>query len=71
MAQGQNKTLIADLENTLKPYRDGKCKVLIQYQSEEGEAKFQLGDQWSVVPERDLLRRLSSLEGVISAKVVY
>ena len=70
-AEEQKSSLIADLENTLKPYRDGNCKVLIQYQSAQGEAKFQLGEQWNVVPERDLLRRLSSLEGVIAARVVY
>lgn len=67
----QKSGLISDLENTLKPYRDGGCKVLIQYQTAEGEAKFQLGDQWNVVPERDLLKRLASLEGVIAARVVY
>ena len=70
-AEQQKGSLIADLENTLKPYRDGPCKVLIQYQSAQGEAKFQLGEQWNAVPERDLLRRLSSLEGVVAAKVVY
>ena len=70
-ADQQKGTLIADLENTLKPYRDGDCKVLIQYQSAQGEAKFELGAQWKVVPERDLLRRLSSLEGVVAARVIY
>ncbi|MDW3095198.1 MAG: DNA polymerase III subunit alpha [Gammaproteobacteria bacterium] len=70
-AEEQKDSLIVDLENTLKPYRDGSCKVLIQYQSAHGEAKFQLGDQWNVVPERDLIRRLSSLQGVNNARVVY
>ena len=70
-AAEQNGGLIGELENTLKPYRDGACKVLIQYQTAQGEAKYQLGDQWNVAPERDLLRRLSSLDGVATARVVY
>jgi DNA polymerase III subunit alpha len=70
-AEQQKVSLIGDLENTLKPYRDGSCKVLIQYQSAEGEARFQLGEQWNVVPKRDLLKRLSSLQGVVAARVVY
>ncbi len=70
-AQQRQNTLISDLENTLKPYRNGSCKVLIQYQSALGDAKFQLGEQWNVVPEKDLLRRLSGLPGVMNARVVY
>ena len=70
-AEQKRPTLVAELEDTLKPYREGKCKVLIQYQTEKGEAKFQLGDQWSVVPERTLLTQLTSLEGVNAARVVY
>ena len=69
---GQQKSALKDeLENTLKLYRDGKCRVLIQYQTDRGEAKYQLGEQWNVIPERELLRRLSSLEGVMGARVVY
>ena len=70
-AEQQKSALKDELENTLKLYRDGKCRVLIQYQTDQGEAKYQLGQQWNVVPERELLRRLSSLEGVTAARVVY
>lgn len=69
---GQQKSALKDeLENTLKLYRDGKCRVLIQYQTDQGEAKYQLGEQWNVVPEKELLRRLAGLEGVMGARVVY
>ncbi len=70
-AAEKRSTLVAELEDALKPYREGKCKVLIQYQTAQGEAKFQLGDQWSVVPERTLLTQLAGLQGVNGARVVY
>ena len=70
-AAEKRPSLIADLEDTLKPYRDGRCKVLIQYQTEQGAAKYQLGEQWNVVPERALLTQLSTLQGVNGARVVY
>jgi len=70
-ATEKRPSLVAELEDTLKPYREGKCKVLIQYHTQQGAAKFQLGDQWSVVPERTLLAQLASLQGVSGARVVY
>jgi len=70
-AAEKRPTLIAELENTLKPYCDGKCKVLIQYHTSHGEAKYQLGEPWSVVPDRALLAQLASLKGVDGARVVY
>ncbi len=70
-AREKRSTLVAELENTLKPYRDGKCKVLIEYHTDQGEAKFQLGDTWNVVPERALLTQLAALDGVKGARVVY
>jgi len=70
-AENRRPTLVAELEDTLKPYCEGKCKVLIQYQTSKGGAKFQLGDPWSVVPDRALLTQLSSLPGVEGARVVY
>ncbi len=70
-AADRRPTLVTELEDTLKPYCDGNCKVLIQYQTAQGQAKFQLGAPWSVVPERALLTQLASLKGVDSTRVVY
>ncbi|MEM8843449.1 MAG: DNA polymerase III subunit alpha [Pseudomonadota bacterium] len=65
------QSLLGELESTLQPYRDGECRVHIRYKSDNVEAQYRLGKQWSVVPQRDLLRRLSTLNGVREARVVY
>ena len=67
-----NKTNISELGNTLKPYiAGGSCKVLISYKSAEAEAQFKFGEDWAVIPKKELLRELSSINGVLSAKVSY
>ena len=63
--------LVAQMQATLKPYLKGKCQVHIAYSSQSAQAQFQLGPEWSVVPERELLRRLQELEGVVSTHIMY
>ena len=70
-ASAQKVNLKDDLEAVLKPYRDGRCRVLIEYHTRQGEARYRLGEQWNVIPETDLLRRLAALKGVLHARVVY
>jgi DNA polymerase-3 subunit alpha len=68
---GAGKSLLGELETTLQPYRDGDCRVHICYRTNDAEAQFLLGEEWKVVPQRDLIRRLASLNGVKEARVVY
>lgn len=63
--------LAGELQSTLKPFCDGQCRVLISYTSDAATARYQLGEQWSVVPEKELLRRLAKLHGVVGTKVSY
>ena len=71
----QNETqkvkLAHELMNTYKPYLGGKCKVKIRYRTEGEEGEINVGEQWSVVPDKELLRRLNKLKGVLEARVVY
>jgi DNA polymerase-3 subunit alpha len=73
MIDGKNHLngLATDLQKTLQPFCDGKCRVLVSYTSNSATARYQLGEQWSVVPEKELLRRLAKLKGVIGTKVSY
>ena len=70
-ASPQKAHLKDDLEAVLKRYQDGRCRVLIEYHTSQGKARYQLGQQWNVIPETDLLRRLAALKGVLGARVVY
>jgi DNA polymerase-3 subunit alpha len=68
---GAGQSLLGELESTLQPYRDGDCRVHIRYKTHDAEAQFLLGEEWKVVPQRDLMRRLAALNGVKAARVVY
>ena len=63
--------LVNELQTTLSPFRQGSCKVFITYQNDAAEGRYQLSDEWRVVPEKELLRRLNRLNGVTAAKVGY
>ena len=67
----QKLKLASELINTYKPYLGGKCKVQIRYRTDDEEGELKVGEQWKVVPDKELLRRLSRLNGVLEARVVY
>ena len=56
---------------TLQQYRGGQCHMEIQYQTDSEQGNLRLGEQWKVIPEQELLRRLNNLEGVTGIKVRY
>jgi len=64
-------SLVKDLQTTLQPYRKGNCQVFVRYHSGSETAQFQLGSEWVVVPEQELLRRLKDLDAVVGAQVLY
>ncbi|MEM7304484.1 MAG: DNA polymerase III subunit alpha [Pseudomonadota bacterium] len=68
---GAGQSLLGELKNTLQPFKDGDCRVHICYKSTDAEAQFLLGEEWKVVPQRDLIRRLTALKGVKEARVAY
>ncbi len=67
----QKANLANELINTYKPYLGGKCKVQIRYRTQGEEGELKVGEQWSVIPDKELLRRLGKLKGVLEARVVY
>ena len=69
--ESQKLKLASQLIDAYKPYLGGKCKVQIRYRTEDEEGELKIGEQWKVVPDKELLRRLSRLNGVLEARVVY
>jgi DNA polymerase III subunit alpha len=59
------------LEQTLRPFRGGKCAVAIRYHNSAARADLVLSEEWSVRPTRELTERLSQLVGHEGMRVVY
>lgn len=64
-------SLVKELQTTLRPYCKGNCQVFIRYHSDSETAQFQLGSEWVVVPEQELLRRVKDLDAVVGVQVLY
>ena len=67
----RKSALAKELMATLQQYRGGQCHMEIQYQTDSEQGNLCLGEQWKVIPEQELLRRLNNLEGVTGIKVRY
>jgi DNA polymerase-3 subunit alpha len=59
------------LEQTLRPFRGGKCAVAIRYHNSAARADLVLSEEWCVKPTRELTERLSQLVGNDGMRVVY
>ena len=65
------RNLVRTLEQTLKPFRGGRCAVAIRYRSNEARADLVLSDEWCVKPTRELTERLARLFGNEGVRVLY
>ncbi len=59
------------LLDVLSPYREGTCKVRIQYERPGARGRVYLGDNWLVAPKPELMQSLADLCGDHSLKVLY
>jgi DNA polymerase-3 subunit alpha len=64
-------SFVKQFEQTLRPYRGGRCAVAIRYQSAEARADLLLSEEWSVKPTRELTERLAQMCGNDGVRVVY
>ncbi|VAX12585.1 DNA polymerase III alpha subunit [hydrothermal vent metagenome] len=62
---------IHELQSTLKPFRDGICPVVLDYQRRDARAQLTLGESWRVHPNDELLQRLQEMLGTEQVKMVY
>ncbi|MDZ7805135.1 DNA polymerase III subunit alpha [Thiohalophilus sp.] len=62
---------VGELEQTLTPFREGFCPVIIDYQRDDARAQIALGETWRVHPTDELLHRLRDSLGDEHVKVIY
>ncbi len=69
--QKKDSDFATKLAETLSPYRQGKCTILLNYQSEQGRVNIPLPEDWKVRPSQELLTRLGKLTAPENVHVVY
>ncbi|GFO71128.1 DNA polymerase III subunit alpha [Bathymodiolus japonicus methanotrophic gill symbiont] len=52
---------IRSLQETLQPFTDGQCMLVINYHSATAKTSVQLGDQWRIHPTDELITRLQRI----------
>jgi len=62
---------VSELAQTLTPFKEGGCPVVVDYKREDAQAKINLGQAWRVHPTEELLHRLKKLAGSKSVKLIY
>ena len=68
---GQGQQLLVQLHDTLLPYRNGSCDVVVQYTGVSAAARLNLGPDWSVRPSRELRDKLGELLGAKNVRLLY
>jgi DNA polymerase-3 subunit alpha len=66
-----DRNFIKALEQTLRPFRGGRCAVAIRYHSSAARADLVLSEEWSVRPTRELTERLAQLCGNDGVRLIY
>ncbi|MDY6920449.1 MAG: DNA polymerase III subunit alpha [Pseudomonadota bacterium] len=59
------------LHSALTPYREGGCRVRVQYAGRRAHGRLYLGDDWLVAPKPELIKQLEQLCGERSLTVLY
>jgi DNA polymerase-3 subunit alpha len=59
------------LAEILQPFREGHCRICIDYRGGTASARVALGDDWTVHPTDELLHRLQELAGEERVAVEY
>jgi DNA polymerase-3 subunit alpha len=62
---------VVTLADILQPFRQGQCRVCIDYAGGDARARVALGDDWAVHPTDELLHRLRDLAGKDRVQVEY
>jgi DNA polymerase-3 subunit alpha len=66
-----DSTFLKALEQTLKPFRGGRCAVAVRYQGSAARAEMVLSEEWSVRPTRELTERVAQLCGNDGWRLIY
>ncbi|HEX7115882.1 MAG TPA: DNA polymerase III subunit alpha [Steroidobacter sp.] len=69
--EGAGRDFVKTLEQTLRPFRGGRCAVALRYQSSAAKAELVFSEEWCVKPTRELTERLSQLCGNDGLRLIY
>ncbi|MBT8446099.1 MAG: DNA polymerase III subunit alpha, partial [Gammaproteobacteria bacterium] len=62
---------LVELKEALEPYRNGRCPVTVEYETDGAVAEVTLGGDWAVNVTGELLQRLQCVLGPDAVKVEY
>ncbi|HLS81402.1 MAG TPA: DNA polymerase III subunit alpha [Steroidobacter sp.] len=65
------RDFVKTLEQTLRPYRGGRCAIVVRYRNRAARADLVLSEEWSVKPTRELTERLAQLCGADGVRLLY
>jgi DNA polymerase-3 subunit alpha len=68
---GGDRGFVKTLEQTLRPFRGGRCAVAIRYQSSAARAELVMSEEWTVKPTRELTERIAQLCGNDGFRLLY
>jgi DNA polymerase-3 subunit alpha len=64
-------SILKTLQETLSPFKGGKCGVFVDYWRDDAAARVNLGNEWRVKPAEGLLEQLKSIVGTEQVQIVY
>jgi DNA polymerase-3 subunit alpha len=63
--------LLAQLERTLAPFREGRCPIRVRYRNSLAMGEVEFGAESQVKPTQELLQRLRQLAGETNVRIEY
>ena len=63
--------LLDELAGALAPYREGKCRIMVDYTRIGARAELNFGEEWRVKPAEPLLQQLRHLLGEQQVRLEY
>lgn len=72
-ANGSRRDVARQLEQILKPHRNGSapCSIAIHYRNQSARALVSLSDEWKIVPSNEVLEQLRKLCGSDGVQLSY
>ena len=70
-ANGTRRDLVRQLEQILKPHRDGACSIAVHYRNPSARAVVSFSDDWKIRPSNELLENLRKLCGPDGVHISY
>ncbi len=66
-----SSSLAQDLEHLLNPFRNGNCRVMVEYQNNSITVRLGFPEDWKISLDEKLLHRLGKISEVSATRVTY